>query len=154
MFVAAPWTRGLLAAALAVTLLAGPLAPGLLALSGGSASICSMHGQGCTCPEMCKRGAKHESDGHRTAPAAAHGPACHRQAAPAQEPEPKPACKMNQCGRQDPELALSSDPAEPAAAWHDPLWRSPALSTAPIPDVLHAPGAERVPPAPPPRLFS
>lgn len=137
------------AAVLAVLLLLAPLAPGLSAFSDEPVRMCSMHGRNCTCPDMCKRGGEHEHPDRQPEPGEA-GPACHRKAGPAGEPD----CKMNSCGREEPVVAFAAEPATPA------LESADLLQPPPGPPLLLAPGApdaldqERVPPAPPPRLFS
>ena len=61
---------------------------------------------------------------------------------------------MNQCGREEPAVALSVEPAEPALALLDPHWRPPKSTVQRPSQVPAALDHVRVPPAPPPRLCS
>jgi len=140
--------RAPVAAVLAAVLLLGPVAPGLSAFSDKPVQMCSMHGRNCTCPDMCKRGGEH-SHGEQPEPDEA-GPACHRKSGPAK----KTACQMNSCGREEPVIAFSAEPATPALEAADSLQPPPGPPGSAAPGDPHALDLARVPPAPPPRLFS
>ena len=143
----AAWSRAPIAAVLAALLLLGPLAPGLSALSDKPVQMCSLHGRNCTCPDMCKRGGEHA---HDEQPAEDAAPACHRKSAPAKKAD----CQMNRCGREEPVVAFSAEPATSALPASDFLEPPPARAPLAAPDDAAPLDHERVPPAPPPRLFS